>query len=65
MGIDGVLVTGSEGFSSPFYGASAAAPHVAGIAALAIEIQRLADPSITKKDVAAKVAGILKTRPST
>jgi subtilisin family serine protease len=32
--IDGVSVTGAGGFSSPFFGTSAAAPHVAGIAAL-------------------------------
>ncbi|QCX33451.1 cell surface protein [Caloramator sp. E03] len=33
-GIDGVMVTGAGGFYSPFYGTSAAAPHVAAIAAL-------------------------------
>jgi subtilisin family serine protease len=33
-GIDGVRVTGAGGFSSTFYGTSAAAPHVAAIAAL-------------------------------
>ena len=32
-GIDGVTVTGAGGFSSPFYGTSAAAPHIAAIAA--------------------------------
>ena len=32
--IDGVSVTGAGGFPSPFFGTSAAAPHVAGIAAL-------------------------------
>lgn len=32
--IDGVLVTGSGGFSVPFYGTSAAAPHAGGAAAL-------------------------------
>ena len=68
MGIDGVLITGSGGFGRPvvgssgrlFLGTSAAAPHVAGIAALAIGAQRLADPSMTKKEVADEVAGILK-----
>lgn len=33
-GIDGVTVTGAGGFPSPFYGTSAAAPHIAGLAAL-------------------------------
>jgi len=31
---DGVTVTGAGGFSSPFYGTSASAPHIAGVAAL-------------------------------
>ena len=49
---DGVSVTGSGGFSNHFLGTSAAAPHVAGIAALLVEAQRLANPSMTKKEVA-------------
>ena len=32
-GIDGVAVTGAGGFSNPFYGTSAAAPHVAAVCA--------------------------------
>jgi hypothetical protein len=32
--IDGVSVTGAGGFPSPFFGTSAAAPHVAGVTAL-------------------------------
>jgi subtilisin family serine protease len=34
VGIDGVSVTGAGGYPTPFYGTSAAAAHVAGIAAL-------------------------------
>ena len=68
MGIDGVTVTGVGGFGIPlagisgsrFYGTSAAAPHVAGVAALVMEAQRLADPSMTKKAVADEVVKILR-----
>lgn len=33
-GIDGVSITGAGGFSNPFYGTSASAPHIAAIAAV-------------------------------
>ena len=36
-GVDGVSVTGAGGFSNPFYGTSAAAPHIAAVAALLME----------------------------
>jgi hypothetical protein len=36
-GIDGVSITGAGNFENPFFGTSAAAPHVAGIAALLLQ----------------------------
>jgi hypothetical protein len=38
-GIDGVSVTGDGGFGSPFFGTSAAAPHIAGIMALLLQLR--------------------------
>jgi subtilisin family serine protease len=37
--IDGVNVTGAGGFPDPFFGTSAAAPHVAGLAALLLQFR--------------------------
>jgi subtilisin family serine protease len=36
-GIDGVSISGAGRFPSPFFGTSAAAPHVAGVAALVLQ----------------------------
>ena len=52
VAIDGVAITGAGGFSNPFLGTSAAAPHVAGIAALLLEAERLARPGSTTKAAA-------------
>lgn len=38
VAIDGDDVTGTGGFNSPFYGTSAAVPHVAGVAALLMSV---------------------------
>ena len=50
---DGVTVSGSGGFASPFYGTSAAAPHAAAIAALA----KAAAPGAGQAGLQAALAG--------
>ncbi|MBN2279043.1 MAG: S8 family serine peptidase [Candidatus Marinimicrobia bacterium] len=46
-GVDGVSVTGAGGFPNPFYGTSAAAPHVAAVAAMIWSH----DPGYTRDEV--------------
>lgn len=44
VGVDGVSITGAGGFQNPFYGTSAAAPHIAGLIALLESGYPSADP---------------------
>ena len=46
--IDGVPVTGAGGFQTPFFGTSAASPHVAGVAALL----KSKSPGVSAADIA-------------
>jgi hypothetical protein len=45
VAVDGVQVTGVGGFGSPFYGTSASAPHIAGMAALLLSWNKLMTPA--------------------
>ncbi len=53
VSIDGVSVTGNGGFPTTFYGTSASAPHVAGLAALLAG----ADSSFTPDDIRTAIRG--------
>ncbi|MDE2024684.1 MAG: PKD domain-containing protein [Gammaproteobacteria bacterium] len=50
VGVDGVSITGAGGFPNPFYGTSAAAPHIAGLIALLESGYPSADPYVLLKD---------------
>lgn len=51
-GVDGVSVTGAGGFSTPFYGTSAAVPHVAAICALLKQQYPKATPDVIRNILA-------------
>ncbi|MGH8362622.1 MAG: PKD domain-containing protein, partial [Gammaproteobacteria bacterium] len=50
VGVDGVSITGAGGFPNPFYGTSAAAPHIAGLISLLESGYPSADPYVLLKD---------------
>ena len=57
VAIDGVSVTGAGGFPSPFFGTSAAAPHVA---ALVLEGLKHHQPLLSKSGTATTLFSILQ-----
>ncbi|MBI3451037.1 MAG: S8 family serine peptidase [Acidobacteria bacterium] len=54
--IDGVSVSGAAGFPSPFFGTSAAAPHVGAVAALLLEHKPGLDFTLVKEALQATAA---------
>ena len=52
-GIDGVSVTGAGGFSNPFYGTSASAPHIAAVCALMLDKEPGATPAEVRNAIIA------------
>ncbi|MFH0792865.1 MAG: S8 family serine peptidase, partial [bacterium] len=55
-GIDGVSVTGAGGFPNPFYGTSAASPHLAAICALMLSKDPNGTPALIRNVLAASAS---------
>jgi subtilisin family serine protease len=58
ISVDGVSVTGAGGFPGTFFGTSAAAPHVAGIAALLLQANPAQTPAMIRTALSSKAVDL-------